>query len=385
MDLDRERLEFEREKHRDEVSVLRDRLALDSRQAGRYSTGAVTLIGAAIAVASAVLTTTIGGYFGLQSGAENNRTQLDIKLREVEGQIAVQTLIAEAERDRLEIEQKFEIIVQATKGLPPETAAENLLFFVKAGILDDPGNLIRGLAEQGEVPSLPAAGDTARNPLLERLAAAEAAPPTRAPVPRYFRITDGVVQGTDLYPVSHVESPNLGARTIEPRYIILHFTAGSGDGAIRALTQPGTRASTHLIVRRDGSVVQMIPLDLQAWHAGNSAWGNLRGLNSYSIGISFENWGALTPEGKHVFGGEVDAAERVRSADGRLWHEYTEVQIAVARELSRAVALAFPGVVDILPHSDISPGRKEDPGPVFPVAELRQAVFGRAEALPPPQ
>ena len=99
---------------------------------------------------SSILTASIGGIFGnLTTDSEGDtlvevkRTdvegELKVKTTEVEGALKVQRLSAEAERDRLEIQQKFEIVVQATKGLPPDVAANNLLFFVKAGILPDEG------------------------------------------------------------------------------------------------------------------------------------------------------------------------------------------------------------------------------------------------------
>jgi hypothetical protein len=164
--LDERRLKLQEKREAIEAEIARARLELDRSQAGRFSTGAVTLIGALIAVVSAVTTTTISGYFDLETGAQDTAAQielnsqevlgqLDIKRTEVDGQIRVQELIAEAERDRLDIQQKFEIIVQATKGLPTSTASENLRFFVEAGILDDPAGRIRSLAEAGRAPDLP--------------------------------------------------------------------------------------------------------------------------------------------------------------------------------------------------------------------------------------
>ena len=72
-----------------EAEVARARMTLEERQVGRYSTGAVTIIGAVIAVGSAVATTTIGGLFGLQNNASNNAAQQQLAREEVQGQLYI--------------------------------------------------------------------------------------------------------------------------------------------------------------------------------------------------------------------------------------------------------------------------------------------------------
>ncbi len=401
-DLERDRLELERRKHVDDVNLAQARLELERRQAGRYSGGAVTIIGAVIAVVSAVLTTTIGGYFGLRSSADNNVTQmrikekevdgqLKIKTQEVEGQIAVQNLIATAERDRLEIEQKFEIIVQATKGLSPEVASENLLFFVDAGILPDPEGKIRGLAEQGRAPDLPDPVATAAvNPLLSRVAELEPAA-AAAPAERAFRIENGILLGGGDRTVDHLPTPNFSASNT-PKYALINFTASVGDGARRWLTNPRAKASAHLFIARSGAVTQLLPFDYAGWHAGRSQWGSLSGLNRYSIGILLENAGKLeggagqwqTWTGQTVPDAEVVVATHSNETDAAGCHVYTDAQILALTDILKAFAEANPAFVDILGHDDVSPGRKLDPGPAFPMDVVRQAVFGRTQALPPP-
>ena len=49
-----------------------------------------------------------------------------------------------------------------------------------------------------------------------------------------------------------------------------------------------TKVSVHLFIRRNGQLVQFVPLDKMAWHAGQSAWANVENLNSSSIGIELE-------------------------------------------------------------------------------------------------
>ncbi|WP_172330892.1 N-acetylmuramoyl-L-alanine amidase [Mangrovicoccus sp. HB161399] len=350
---------------------------------------------------SAVATTTIGGFFGLKNGREAALSQLELKEREVEGQLEIkrmevegqiraQELAAEAERNRLEIEQKFGIIVQATKGLPPDVASENLKFFVDAGILEDPEGNIRRLAEEWRAPDLPSpeTQDRAANPLLERLEAMAAEEPAdpAAGGQDGFAVESGVVRALGGTAVSYAETGAHGGQ-IQPRYIVLHYTAGVGASLVPYLAGNQVRASAHLLVRRDGSVVQLLPLDFQAWHAGVSSWGSLRSFNAISIGISFENWGQLVRAGEgwaSQFGTPVPTDQVFVDAAGGGWQAYPPEQVSAATALMKAIRAAYPGVIDILGHADIAPQRKSDPGPALPAADIREAVFGRRDALPPP-
>lgn len=396
------RISLEERKSALEGELARARLAFEQRQAGRFSGSAVTLIGTAIAVVSSVATTTIGGWFDMKGGQSNNEaqfalkekevlSQLEIKRTEVEGQIRVQDLVAKAERARLEIEQRFEIVVQATKGLPPDIASENLSFFVEAGILEDPEGRIRRLAAAGRAPDLPnlVAQSKPLNPLLERLAAIQTTQKQITDSPDRFIIEEGVVRARNTIPVTHLETAAHGGVLTRPRYVILHFTAAVGPAVVSRLTSEQTTGSSHLLVQRDGSVIQLLPLDYMANHVGRSAWGSLSSLNNASIGIDFENWGQLerSGEGWKTFNGEPLSEEHV-FLDGEEsgWHAYTDAQIETAIELMKTITAYDLEIIDILGHSDVSSpaGQKIDPGPALPIADLREAVFGRRDPLPPP-
>ena len=136
--IEQQKLDLERQKQADDLLLARERLAIETRQARGFSGAQVTIITLVVSGLFSLLTGLVGGLFNVQTTATSNQGQLDVKRTEVEGQLAVQTMIAEAERDRMAAQQSFDIVVQATKGLPQETAAANLLFFVKAGILQDP-------------------------------------------------------------------------------------------------------------------------------------------------------------------------------------------------------------------------------------------------------
>jgi len=100
------------------------------------------------------------------------------------------------------------------------------------------------------------------------------------------------------------------------------------------------RVSSHLLIRRDGELVQFVPLQMRAWHAGASCFNAQTQCNDYSIGIELEG----TDE-----------------------QPYAEAQYAVLIEVSQLLMDAFPGITAgrIVGHSDIAPARKTDPGLAF--------------------
>jgi N-acetylmuramoyl-L-alanine amidase len=191
--------------------------------------------------------------------------------------------------------------------------------------------------------------------------------------------------------VTHRDTPNRGG-ALSARYLVYHYTAGgSSDSAVASLCtrKPSGNASAHLVLGRDGSIVQLAPFDVVTWHAGISQWNGLVGLNNWSIGIEMDNAGLLKRVGdQHVawFGrayppSEVMLAEHKHGGGVQSWHAYPEAQIARALELADLLAEHY-GLEDILGHEDIARGRKTDPGPAFPLGSLRARVLGREQDTP---
>ena len=100
------------------------------------------------------------------------------------------------------------------------------------------------------------------------------------------------------------------------------------------------RVSSHLLIRRDGELIQYVPLHLRAWHAGHSSYQGRDRCNDFSIGIELE--------------GADDIA-------------YTDAQYQALVDMSQTIMAGYPEITPdrITGHSDIAPGRKTDPGPVF--------------------
>ncbi|WP_457666382.1 1,6-anhydro-N-acetylmuramyl-L-alanine amidase AmpD [Thiolapillus sp.] len=100
------------------------------------------------------------------------------------------------------------------------------------------------------------------------------------------------------------------------------------------------RVSAHFLIRRDGEILQFVPLDKRAWHAGESCFQGQYRCNDFSVGIELE--------------GTDDVA-------------YTDIQYQQLARLSRDIMEACPGITPerIAGHEHIAPGRKTDPGPAF--------------------
>jgi N-acetylmuramoyl-L-alanine amidase len=176
-------------------------------------------------------------------------------------------------------------------------------------------------------------------------------------------------------------SPNFGG-VIEPQYLVIHYTAnGSLAETIRHFNKRSSQVSAHIVIDRDGTVAQCVSFDREAWHCGISRWDDLVGMNRYTIGIELVNWGRLKMrEGRYFSwaGEEISQSQTVwlpRKVDGKsyFWHTYTDAQVHACFDVAAAIVKEY-GLMGILGHDDISPRRKDDPGPAFDMTGLREYV-----------
>jgi AmpD protein len=112
------------------------------------------------------------------------------------------------------------------------------------------------------------------------------------------------------------------------------------------------RVAAHVLIRRDGELVQYVPFHRRAWHAGVSRWRGREVVNDFSVGVELE--------------GTDDSP-------------YEPVQYRRLADLVRALAAAYPGITPdrLAGHSEIAPDRKTDPGPAFDWGRLRE-LLGKA-------
>ncbi|KWV46605.1 MULTISPECIES: N-acetylmuramoyl-L-alanine amidase [Rhizobium] len=152
-------------------------------------------------------------------------------------------------------------------------------------------------------------------------------------------------------------SPNHGERAggRKPDMILLHYTGmPTPDGALEWLCRDESQVSSHYFVQEDGEVLQLVPEERRAWHAGKSYWQGETDINSLSIGIEIANAG-------HPGG----------------LPEYPQEQIQAVIELCRDCGQRWSIAPErVLGHSDVAPIRKVDPGEKFPWADLFRGGIG---------
>jgi N-acetylmuramoyl-L-alanine amidase len=150
-------------------------------------------------------------------------------------------------------------------------------------------------------------------------------------------------------------SPNHGERNGPIDAIILHYTGmPTGAAALELLCSPTAQVSCHYLVWEDGRVWQLVAEARRAWHAGKSFWAGETDMNSRSIGIEIVNPG-------HDGGAPAFPDAQV------------EAVIALCRDIAGRRNIKPER---ILGHSDVAPGRKIDPGEIFPWPRLFEAGIG---------
>ncbi len=137
--------------------------------------------------------------------------------------------------------------------------------------------------------------------------------------------------------------------------VVIHYTGmESGEAALARLRDPAAKVSAHYLIGEDGRVFRLIEEARRAWHAGVSFWRGERDLNGRSIGVELVNPG-------HEHG----------------YRAFADAQIAALAALLTEVRSRWT-IADrnIVGHGDVAPGRKIDPGELFPWPTLAQAGHG---------
>lgn len=104
------------------------------------------------------------------------------------------------------------------------------------------------------------------------------------------------------------------------------------------------KVSSHFLIRRDGELIQFVPCNKRAWHAGVSNWQDRERCNDFSVGIELE---------------------------GSDFEPFESAQYKILNELLISLKETYP-IQHVVGHSDIAPGRKTDPGPFFDWSAINQ-------------
>ncbi|MBC3951087.1 N-acetylmuramoyl-L-alanine amidase [Pseudomonas folii] len=153
------------------------------------------------------------------------------------------------------------------------------------------------------------------------------------------------------------------------RFLVMHYTACNFQQSVSALTGPSV--SSHYLVPdpsdktytdagfSDMRIFNLVDESERAWHAGVSGWAKRYNLNDTAIGVEIVY---VATEDKGVF----------------TFPPYNPTQIEAVKELAKNILQRYPDItpVNVVGHSDISIGRKSDPGAAFPWKALHDAGIG---------
>ena len=143
-----------------------------------------------------------------------------------------------------------------------------------------------------------------------------------------------------------IQSPNFDERNKNSKINILmmHYTGmKTAQEALDRMCDAKSQVSAHYMIYEDGQVVNLVPEEKRAWHAGISCWQGISSLNHTSIGIEIVNPG-------HEWG----------------YVPFPAKQMDAVLELSKAIIARHDiEARNVVGHSDVAPSRKEDPGELF--------------------
>ena len=140
------------------------------------------------------------------------------------------------------------------------------------------------------------------------------------------------------------------------KFIIIHYTGMSNElSALNRLCNIRAKVSAHFFIKKNGSVLNLVPPLYEAWHAGKSSWKGLKSLNKYSLGIEIQN-----------------------SGHDNKYENFSQKQITSTKKLLKYLIKIYKvNTKNVLGHSDIAPDRKKDPGEKFPWKELAKSKLSQ--------
>ena len=132
-------------------------------------------------------------------------------------------------------------------------------------------------------------------------------------------------------------------------FVIIHYTGMKNEkAALKKLCESKSKVSSHYFIKKNGEILNLVPDNFIAWHAGKSRWKKYNLLNKNSIGIEIQNPG-------HSY----------------KYLNFSSKQIYSLKKLLKFLLKKYK-ILDknVLGHSDIAPERKKDPGEKFPWKNL---------------
>lgn len=198
-------------------------------------------------------------------------------------------------------------------------------------------------------------------------------------------------------PVRQVPTKNHGG-VIKATAAVCHDTASglTPNGDIDWLARSSPNSSANCLIDRKGIITQFAPMNVKTWHAGKSKWNGRDLCNGFTIGIEHDNPGILQRVGPGIYKGVTTIKEgpapygpdchiahaQTPQHGAGYWLAYSDEQIEASTALLRALIVTYPSIKEIITHWLISPGRKIDTNPFFPLDQIRERVLGNADPKP---
>ena len=142
-------------------------------------------------------------------------------------------------------------------------------------------------------------------------------------------------ENIDLIVIHCISLPEGSFENDNPKKLFLNQLDFDKHDSFKSLK--GLKVSAHILIERDGSLIQFVPFNKCAWHAGESTYAGRDSCNEFSIGIELK---------------------------GSIKEEFTSKQYSVLNDLLYTLKEEY-GEMNIVGHSEIAPNRKNDPGPFF--------------------
>ena len=139
------------------------------------------------------------------------------------------------------------------------------------------------------------------------------------------------------------------------KFLVFHYTGMKTEkSALKRLSSNYSKVSCHYFIKKNGTIINLVPDLYISWHAGISRWKKFKKINKFSIGIEIHNPG-------HQYG----------------YKRFSKKQINSLKNLSLKLAKKYNlKSKHYLGHSDIAPDRKKDPGEKFPWEFLSKYNIG---------
>lgn len=177
-------------------------------------------------------------------------------------------------------------------------------------------------------------------------------------------------------------------KIMKPEILLIHYAVTDSLDALVA-SQLHTKFFAHFCI--DGvngryQVTQIIPCNIAGSHAGESIYKGRSGCNAFSVGIEIANPGPLVkqPDGslKTTYGKKWPMSDAIEAKhkSGKApkewthWSKYSTEEINIVADIGRALLEKYQ-IKDVVGHDDVSPGRKSDPGPAFPMQAVHDDIL----------